>query len=325
MNQIIDKNAIAPSKKNNFNYEQKSAIAKHYYVIPNYHSMIPLLYSCGEDNTDELFWENISEPYRSILEDCYCIAEDGKFTTLKQITNNIKYDRLNYIKLGTQLYQVKYYQLYKGVYNSFKDYCQQEIHYPVWRVNKIIKASKVAIQLIKYGFRIIPQNEAQARPLVKLNETELYEKWQEVLDTYPFHSITAKKIKKIVYGEDFKEKGTIKLPIEVVQEIEIKAMENGVSVGELISKIFQGKLSINQDGTMENTVIQGEEIIEKVDSQLIENWQKDLHKMTESEPNKIDDFAENLAEEIKNTVIDIKFVIKKCFVKSFLKPFLNNL
>lgn len=324
MNQLIDKNAIAPSKKTNFNYEQKSAIANYHYITPDHHSMIALLYSCGEEDKDELFWENINEPYRSILEDCYCLAEDRKFTTLKQISNNIKYDRLNYIKLGIQLYQVKYYQLYKGVYDSFKDYCQQEIQYPVWRVNKIIKASKVAIQLIKYGFRIIPQNEAQARPLVKLNEIELYEKWQEVLDTYPFHSITAKKIKKVVYGEDTNEKGTIKLPIQVLQEIETKALENGVSVGELITKVFQGKLSINQDGSMETSVILGEEITEKVDSQLIENWQKDLHKITKNEPNKIDDFAENLAEEVKNTVTDIKSVIKKCFIKSFLTPFLNK-
>lgn len=312
MNQIIDINAIATSsnKKFNYNYEKESAIA--------------LLYSCGEEDKNELFWENISEPYRSILEDCYLVAEDGKFTKLSQITNNIKYDKLNYIKLGVQLYQVKYYRLYQGVYTSFKQYCEQEIHYPLWRANKIIKASRVAIQLIKYGFRIIPQNESQARPLVKLSEQELYEKWQEVLDTYPFHSITAKKIRKVIYGEKNPEKGTLKLPLNVLEDIEKKALENGISVGELLAKVFRGELIIDQHGNLEYSRDEEEEKIEKIPPQTIQKWQEDLQNISLQEDNKIDDFAEELAEKIKNTVFDFKSVIKKCFINSFLVQVVNN-
>ncbi|MBE9223074.1 hypothetical protein IQ215_10240 [Cyanobacterium stanieri LEGE 03274] len=296
-------------KKNNLHYVQPSAIA--------------LLYSCGEENINELFWENISEPYRSILEDCYLVAEDRKYTKLNQITNNIKYDKLNYIKLGVQLHQVKYYQLYKESYNSFKDYCEQEIHYPVWRANKIIKASRVAIQLIKYGFRIIPQNEAQARPLVTLTEDELYEKWQEVLDTYPFHSITAKKIKKMIYGEKYAEKGTLKLPLKVLEEIEIKAIENGVSVEKLLIQVFRGEVTINKDGGMNNKD-QEEENIEKINPQVMEKWQEDLKTISLNEDNEIDNFADSLAEEISNTVSDFKSIIKKCFFKTFLQPLLGE-
>lgn len=312
MNEITDINAIATSssQKSNYNYEKESAIA--------------LLYSCGEEDKNELFWENISEPYRSILEDCYLVAEDGKFTKLNQITNHIKYDRLNYIKLGVQLYQVKYYRLYQGVYSSFKQYCEQEIHYPLWRANKIIKASNVAIKLIKYGFRIIPQNEAQARPLVKLSEQELYEKWQEVLDTYPFHSITANKIKKVIYGEKYPEKGTLKLPLTILEDIENKALENGISVGELLTKVFKGELIIHQDGELEYSSTKEEEKIEQISPQNIEKWQEDLQNISLQEDNKIDDFAEELAEKIKNTVVDFKTVIKKCFINSFFARAVNS-
>lgn len=312
MDQITDIKAIATRtvQKLRSNYEEKGAIA--------------LLYSCGEEDNNELFWENISEPYRSILEDCYFVVEDSKFTKLNQITNNIKYDKLNYIKLGVQLHQVKYYQLYKGQYSSFREYCEQEIHYPLWRANKIIKASNVAIQLIKYGFRIIPQNEAQARPLVKLKEEELYEKWQEVLDTYPFHSITAKKIQKVIYGDKSPEKGTLKLPVTVLENIENKAMENGISVGDLLTKIFQGELTVSRDGVIEKTFIKEEDNVEKISSHMMEKWQKDLEIISHQEDNKIDDFAEELAEKIRNTVVDFKSVIKKCFIQSFLTKSVNS-
>ncbi len=78
---------------------------------------ICLLYSCEDDDENELFWENINEPYKEILEECYYLVEDGKFNSLEKITNNIKLDQLSYIKLGIELYQVKYHKLYKKQYN----------------------------------------------------------------------------------------------------------------------------------------------------------------------------------------------------------------
>ena len=75
------------------------------------------------------------------------------------------------------------------------------MHYQVWRANQIIESAEVAIKLMKFGFTIIPQNETQARILIKLNQEELIEKWQEVLDNYDPYKITASRIEKIVFGE----------------------------------------------------------------------------------------------------------------------------
>ncbi|MBF2055679.1 MAG: hypothetical protein IGQ45_00360 [Cyanobacterium sp. T60_A2020_053] len=288
-------------------------------LIKQKQSPITLLYSCEENNQDQLFWENIEEPYREILEDCYHHAENSKYSHIKEITNSIKYNRLNYIKFGLQLYQVRYYKLYKSQFNSFKEYCEQEIHYPVWRVNKAIEASRVAIELIKYGFNVIPQNEAQARPLTKLNSIELINKWQEVLETYPFHTITASRIEKIIFGEPSNKRVTLKLPNNIVRDIENKAIENKLSTGELIAKIFQGEIIINSDGTMEKIVNCNEENIEDINKESLQKWQKDLTIINNNEGNKLDQFAEELAEEVKHTVTDFREVIKKCFIKSFLQ------
>ncbi|BAQ63059.1 hypothetical protein GM3708_3465 [Geminocystis sp. NIES-3708] len=283
---------------------------------------IALLYSCGEESDNQLFWETINEPHKSILEECYYLNEEGKYNQLEQITNSIKYNKISYIKLGMQLYQVKYYRLYKNNYKSFKDYCEKAVYYPVWRANQVIESSSVAIQLIKAGFNIIPQNEAQARLLIKLNEEELIRKWQEVLDTYEVHKITANRIENIVFGEQTFKKGSLKLPIQVIREIEVKASEYNISVGDFISKIITGEITINDDGSVETKLYQKSEMLENPSTEMVNRWEKDLNKLAFQDRNKVDDFAEDLADEIKNTVTDLKMVIKKCFIKSFLQPFL---
>jgi len=286
----------------------------------NINQAIAVIYSCAEEDKNELFWETINEPYREILEECYYLLEDGKFTPLELITNSIKSNRLSYIKLGIKLYQVRFYQLYKGKYKSFKDYCEQGIYYPLWRVNQVIEASAIAIKLIKLAFNIIPQNEAQARILIRLNEEELIEKWQEVLDTYSPHKITANRIEAIVFGIGKRKKGTLRLPVKVIQEIENKALENGMSSGELITKMMQGELIIDSDGKIEKIAEEKEETIENPSPETIKRWEKDLNKLAFQERNKLDDFTEELADELRNTVIDLKKVIKKCFLKSFFSP-----
>ena len=292
------------------------------WLVTCSNSAIALLYINSEENKDELFWETINEPYKSILEECHDYAEQGKYQLLEQITNNIKYSRLSYIKLGILLYQTKYYRLYKKKYKSFKSYCEKELYYKLWRVNQVIQSAEVAIKLIQYGFDIIPQNESQARILTKLNYEHLIRKWTEVINTYNPHEITSNRIEKIVFGEQKRKKGTIKLPIKVIREIETKSLEIGISSADLITKIITGELIINSDGSLENQLIETEDIIENLEPEILKKWEKDLNKLAFQERNKIDDFAEDLAEEVKNAVTDVKKVIKKCFIKSFLEPLL---
>jgi len=289
----------------------------------NINQAIAVIYSCAEEDKNELFWETINEPYREILEECYYLLEDGKFTSLELITNSIKSNRLSYIKLGIKLHQVRFYQLYNSKYKSFKDYCEQGIYYPLWRVNQVIEASAIAIKLIKLGFNIIPQNEAQARILIKLNEQELSEKWQEVLDSYPAYKITANRIEKVVYGEIKRKNVELKLPLKIFREIESKALENGLSTSELIIKVFQGEIAINSDGSIENNYQENQEQVENPSPEIIRKWEKDLDKLAFQERSKVDDFAEELAEELKNTVTDFKLIIKQYFCQSFLQPFYN--
>ncbi len=287
-------------------------------------SGIAILYTSDDCNQDELFWENVQEPYRSILEECYYVAEDSKFSDLADITHSIKLNRLSYINLGVQLYQVKFYKLYQGVYKSFKDYCEQAIQYPIWRANQIIEVARVAIELIRYGFKIIPANEAQARPLIQLDSEELVDKWQQVLAIYPAHKITAMRVLQIVKGEKSQIKGTLKLPLKLLEEIEYKALENGISPVELVTKMIHGELAISEDGEIETQLENNPNQVETPPVEVIRRWEEDLDELVSQERSKIDEFAEELAEEVKHTVRDLKLVIKECFIKSFFSQFVSS-
>jgi hypothetical protein len=241
---------------------------------------IAFLYKTAEENDqDQLFWETLAEPYRSVLEDCYHLNEEGKFSQLKQITNSIKYARLSYIKLGVQLYQVKYYKLYQGVYNTFKNYCEQAIKYQVWRANQVIESARVAIELIIAGFKTIPVNETQARYLINLNSEKLTEKWQQVLNLYPPHKITAERIEKVVIGERKKKIGTLKLPIKILEEIEYKALEYGITPKELIIRMIRGELFITEYKARNRYLESYNNELEKPSPEAIKTWEKDLEKL----------------------------------------------
>ena len=123
----------------------------------------------------------------------------------------------------------------------------------------------------------------------------------------------------IVYNEIKSNKGTLKLPIKVIRKIENKSLEMGITSADLITKIIQGELVINRDGSLENPCLNIEETIENPHPEVVKKWEKDLNKLAFKERNQIDDFAEDLAEEVKNTVVDVKKVIKQCFIKSFFR------
>ncbi len=262
-----------------------------------------VLYSVGEKSSDELFWEGVDEPYRTILEECYYLNEQGRYSELDAITNSIKYHRVSYLKIGWELYQVKYYRLYKKGYKSFKEYCEKAVNYPLWRANKLIAAAFMAIKLIKAGFNIIPQNEYQARVLLGLSDEELLEKWQEVLDRYLPHQITAKKIENIVKREAKPKKVNLRLPIMLVEEIESKAINNGMTVEELITKVFEGKLVVNRDGTVEKVEEGGEEIIESPGEEMLNRWQKDLEQLVKTRE------IEEMVAQLKHSIEDMRQVV----------------
>lgn len=148
----------------------------------------------------------------------------------------IKEHIMGYIKAGVLADRVRKFRLYENFTTgfekcaSFSAYCRRYLGKSEWYVNKIINAAKVALKLITMGFPVtqLPDNECQARPLVKVyqkaveetlkfkqsfkdfltpegkiepppNPDELLKnKWQKVLTTVPPGHVTGDKISEIV-------------------------------------------------------------------------------------------------------------------------------
>ncbi len=128
---------------------------------------------------------------------------------LTDLETTIKANIKGFIKVGLALKEIKENELFRESYKSFEDYCKH-----VWGMCKTyaydqIKAPNV-VHSLSQSFRncgnsekpvelLLPQNEAQTRPLIKLPTAQQIKAWQEIIeqsakDDVP---ITAKLVKKV--------------------------------------------------------------------------------------------------------------------------------
>lgn len=194
--------------------------------------------------------------------------------SLPQLTYQLKNANYAYIKTGLIAFKVKYLKLYKTLnYNSFKQFCEQVIGLSVWRVNRLIQASKVALDLISLGFNILPLNEAQARCLVNIPLEQLQTSWQGVINFYKNTVLTAYKIADYL-GLDCNTCSK-RLRIESEEFIEYlnkKAAESDSTVEEYLQLTTGYKVNSLQEPEIELT--------NQVD---INNWYTDLQDLNTQE------------------------------------------
>ena len=188
--------------------------------------------------------------------------------SLPQLTYQLKKANYAYIKTGLIAFKVKYLKLYKRLnHKSFKQFCEQVIGLSVWRVNRLIQASKVALELISLGFDILPLNEAQARCLVNIPLEQLQATWQGIVNFYKGSVLTAFKIAEYL-GLDCNTCSK-RLRIESEEFIEYlnkKAVESDSTVEEYLQAATGYKTNPEPEP-------------EPIDQVHIDNWYKDLQEL----------------------------------------------
>ena len=197
--------------------------------------------------------------YAAILEDQ--IAGDFK---LPQIIAEIKENFLSFVRTGLLAYKVKVYKVYRRTYGSFKKFCEKALGVTHWQINRIIEAARVVLELAQNGFEILPQCEAQARPLTKFTGPELCANWQTVIDTTPSHKITLNSINEILGVET--KAANIRLPKELYERIRARALELGLSVQQLLDMIFSKDNEVSP-----------------VEKEKMAAWEKDLEALNNQE------------------------------------------
>ncbi len=165
-----------------------------------------------------------------------------------QTIADIKSDLTQWVKSGLLLGEIKkefcHFILNNKLAKNWPDFCKKLFNQSHWYTDKLIDASKIVIVLIKKGFTVLPNCEAQARELVRFLpdyeydrdyeikelEAELVTKWQAVIDTAKKENkaITAGMVLKVVDPEKHEQKGlTIRLPKHIKKGLQDLANGNG--------------------------------------------------------------------------------------------------
>ncbi|WP_293126867.1 hypothetical protein [Microcoleus sp. bin38.metabat.b11b12b14.051] len=169
---------------------------------------------------------------------------------------------MSYIRLGLALHVIRL-KLSSGNKNwrvVFEDFCKSSPVGSSSYAKKIIKAASVAIDLINDGFSKIPSCISQALPLAKFcsslttkvgdsvtpSNSELSQKWQEVLDSAPDGRVTAAHVKAVTDDEPQEKPTTIKIK-RFKQNLADEARERGISQQELIEEILAERYQERSD------------------------------------------------------------------------------
>ena len=195
--------------------------------------------------------------YANILEDKIA----GDFN-LHQIVTDIKSNFLSFVRTGLLAYKVKLWKLYRNSYRNFKEFCENALGVTHWQINRTIEAARVVMELVQSGFSILPQCEAQARPLTKFTGAELCANWQIVVENLPPSKITGNSIAEVL-GMETKAKN-LRLPKELYERIRKRALELGISVEQLLELTFGEDDEVNE-----------------VDEEKMAAWEEDLARLTQ--------------------------------------------
>jgi hypothetical protein len=187
------------------------------------------------------------------------------------------------VRVGIVAAKVRRYRLYQLAtqkFTSFRDYCERALGKTQWHINRIIEAARVVLELAREGFELLPQNEAQARPLVKFSGEELIAKWQEVIDSCPPHRITANHIAEIVAPGASPQQRAIKVDADVYSQLQEKAAQSGMTTQQLLKKLIGDFNPESEVMEVEPPVEEPEsEEIQPVTAKAIALWIEDMKQL----------------------------------------------
>jgi hypothetical protein len=161
--------------------------------------------------------------------------------TLANLELQIKRNSIGYILDGLTFGFIKQTRLYRRKCAKWKDYCESRFNKSVGYCNQLIKTAQTVLQLVRAGFKKLPANEAQARPLTKIEGESVCDKWQEVLDvtTTDYNGVlTASTVNKIVSGQDEPQTKNVKISKATYDKLKELSRENGKSIDEIIDELL---------------------------------------------------------------------------------------
>ncbi|GBF82125.1 DNA modification methylase family protein [Aphanothece sacrum FPU1] len=206
-------------------------------------------------------------------------VDNGKWLELDEAIELFHRSSFSWLYMGAIAQVVKELKIYQGKFKTFKDFCEKALDRSRSYIERLIKASKIVIELAQMGFSKLPVNEAQARPLTKYQGDELADRWNEVIHTIPSHLITAEIVEERMDEKKEYAYRSIKIPRKVWDEFEAKVLDKGGNPKKELEKLL-GEWEPEEE-TQDEEVLE-DEIIEPVTVEQVNRWLDDLENLCAS-------------------------------------------
>ena len=115
---------------------------------------------------------------------------------LQQLESVIERGMKSFCAVGLALLEIRDGRLYRDSHRTFDDYCRERWGMSKPRATQFIQASQIVENLVTIV--TIPANEAQARPLTRLEPEQQRAVWQEAVETAPDGRMTAMHVERVV-------------------------------------------------------------------------------------------------------------------------------
>lgn len=116
---------------------------------------------------------------------------------LQQHETVIERGLATFVDVGTALLAIRDKRLYRRDYGTFEEYCRERWGMARNYANKIVAAAEV-VKNLGTIVPISPTNEAQTRPLTKLEPSAQAEAWQRAVETAPNGKVTAAHVERTI-------------------------------------------------------------------------------------------------------------------------------
>lgn len=120
-----------------------------------------------------------------------------EITALTEAETTIERGLNTFVEVGNALAEIRDGKLYRQTYNTFEDYCQQRWNIERRRAYQLMEAASVVVNVQNFS-QVVPSNDAQARPLARLQPTEQIAAWREAVETAPNGKVTAAHVERVV-------------------------------------------------------------------------------------------------------------------------------
>jgi hypothetical protein len=183
------------------------------------------------------------------------LTEQNELQACEQV---IEHGLQTFYEVGQALMDIRDKKLYRGVYVNFEVYCLERWNFTGARARLFMRSAEVMDNLSKNETIVsfLPSNEAQARPLSKLEPEDQRVAWQAVVEAVGEGKITAAHVEATVKRVQNIKQGLLSLPDEYRESAAMLCGDNDEKIS-ILQRLHKSAGSPETNGTFDEIMSTG--------------------------------------------------------------------